>query len=78
MNPSFWTGLAAGGAATYFLNRNRNGNQGTTLREPRGPRIDWEDYEDSRRETGRGVAGPSTMGEGSMRRATAFGSSSTR
>lgn len=96
MAPGFWTGLAAGGAATYFLNRRnadqaQNQNAGTNLREPRGPRIDWEDYEDSARESERGRGGPSRMagtragmgmgggaGEGSMRRATAFGSSSTR
>lgn len=78
----FWTGLAAGGAATYLYNRGRNDQPGLTLRETdqrtttgngNRRRFDWEDMDD------RGV-GPSTGGGGSggMRRATAFGSSSTR
>jgi hypothetical protein len=76
----FWTGLAAGGAAYHLLNRN------TDQRRPGGiggrprTRIDWEDYE---YDSGRGVAGPSGGGGGGrrggeMRRATGFGSTSTR
>ena len=74
----FWTGLAAGGAATYFLNRDRRDDDiGPGLRERRGPRVDWEDSNDWPRDD-RG-AGPSRGGGGGeMRRATGFGSSSTR
>jgi len=76
MNPGFWTGLAAGGAATYFLNRDRTRDDGPGLRDRnRGPRVDWEDYDQWDRDRG---VGPSRAGEGSMRRATGFGSSSTR
>lgn len=92
MIPGVLTGLAAAGAANYFWG-NRAGNNvdqntGTNLREQRGPRVDWEDYEDhqmdrrggpSRMNMGMGTARPGpSQGEGSMRRATAFGSSSTR
>lgn len=77
----FWTGLAAGGAATYFLNRDRRDDTGPGLRERRGPRVDWEDHNHNQNDWDRGV-GPSRRdggrGDGEMRRATGFGSSSTR
>lgn len=70
MTPGFWTGLAAGGAATYMLNRRNGAAADTTPARRTNRRVDWDDPDD------RGV-GPSTGG-GGMRRATAFGSSSTR
>lgn len=79
---NLWTGLAAGGAATYFLNRDRrDDNTGPGLRERRGPRVDWEDGNDWDRGVGpsrRGGGGGGGGGDGEMRRATGFGSSSTR
>lgn len=74
----FWTGLAAGGAATYFLNRDRRDDTtGPGLRERRGPRVDWEDANDWPRDD-RGPGPSRGGGGGEMRRATGFGSSSTR
>ncbi len=66
----FWTGLAAGSAATY-LATNRGGNQARE-RPVRRQRVDWDEGD-------QGV-GPSTGGGGGggMRRATGFGGTTTR